>query len=733
MTLSIFPNMTSKQPAPCGLSQVAQLIRSDERIAALTQSYRQTGSKSIKQECPLFAVAVVFEGGKGQEHIRGLTGLSLVDFDHVLSRTDFTDSTDAAKALNELKSKIIADPHTLMCYTTMSGNGLRVVFRYEPPSEFRLNSDDNDLSAELNRNLVGFYESAFYVGNAYYERLIGKPADGKCKNITRLSGLAHDPAVFLRPESEVVAFTAEEISAAAASYVKESKEQKQMQRIDLFYENVVRPKLEADGVKYGPGTHNDYVMRVGYMMAKKRYPRTNATEWALGKFPEYDGVAQVFKSCYDTTSQPAGNRESGGGHFASVEEIRSFLAAHILLRYNIITLRYEYLFRGNPKKRRGGDSPGKPVKEVWKMLDDRKVNTLWSQLSANKRVSKADLLNVVESNYTPPFHPFADYLERLPPWKEGDPDYIGELAATVRVRGEGDGLPADPSLFPLASSLRKWLVAMIAGWIDEDAVNNVILVFIGRQGAYKTTWFNNLLPPELRQYFYTKTNSKRMTKDDLIALSQYALICCEELDTMTPTELNQLKAAVTMQYINERAAYARYPEQRKHINTFCGTGNNPEFLNDPTGNRRWLPYEVESIVSPRDHPFNHRGIYAQAYALYKSGFRYWFTDEEIERQNNHNRRFEAPHLEQELVDLYFRIPTEAETGEFVSVARAMQLIGSNISQRLSAVKIGKAFADLGFRKVRTKSSRGFIAIVRTAEDIRAYQIAQSVDADGVTG
>ena len=85
---------------------------------------------------------------------------------------------------------------------------------------------------------------------------------------------------------------------------------------------------------------------------------------------------------------------------------------------------------------------------------------------------------------------------------------------------------------------------------------------IERLGAYKTTWFNYLLPPELKQYFYTKANARRMTKDDIIALSQYALICYEELDTMSPSELNQLKAVVTMQYTNERAAYGHYAEQR---------------------------------------------------------------------------------------------------------------------------------------------------------------------------
>ena len=332
--------------------------------------------------------------------------------------------------------------------------------------------------------------------------------------------------------------------------------------------------------------------------------------------------------------------------------------------------------------------------------------------------------NVIESDYTPVFNPFEDYFAHLPPWKEGDKDYIAELTATVKVKD------TDSSVLSFEECLKKWLVAMIAGWLDPEAVNNVILVFIGRQGANKTTWFNYLLPPELKQYFYTKTNAKRMTKDDLIALSQYALICCEELDTMSASEMNQLKAAVTMQYINERAAYAHYAEQRKHINSFCGTGNNPEFLNDPTGTRRWLPFEVETIVSPRLHPFNHPGIYAQAYALYKSGYRYWFTDEEIERQNRHNSKFETPRLEQELVDLYFRKPSEGETGEFVSVARAMQIIGCNITQKLSSQKISKAFCDLGFSRLRTKHSRGYIAIIRTAEEIRNYQISLGIDSNG---
>ena len=643
--VSQFANMTSKTPIQGDLESLVSFMKTDKKLMFLTQSYRQTGKKTFKADAPLFAPACYLEGGKGQDNIRELTHLSLVDFDELFPQVppDIT-------ALNALKQKLCDDPHTLLCYITMSGNGIRVIYPYE--------GDD--------------YPAAFAKGNDYYQQLIGKKADFQCKNVNRLSGLAYDPEAYYK--SCAKPFTAEEISQFHTEATKKNQLQKKQDRINTYYEQIM----------------------------------------------------QVIKACnappLGASRKASGGGGGGGGNggsdnrFASVEEIRNFLDGHIRLRYNLITQRYEFL--EIPE----GASLSSDKPPQWQILLDRHVNSLWTKMSLTVKVNKLDMRNIIESDYTPVFNPFEDYFAHLPPWKEGDKDYIAELAATVKVKD------TDSSVLSFEECLRKWLVGMIAGWLDSEAVNNVILVYIGRQGANKTTWFNHLLPPELKQYFYTKTNAKRMTKDDLIALSQYALICCEELDTMSASEMNQLKAAVTMQYINERAAYAHYAEQRKHINSFCGTGNNPEFLNDPTGTRRWLPFEVESIVSPRLHPFNHPGIYAQAYALYKSGYRYWFTDEEIERQNRHNSKFETPRLEQELVDLYFRKPSEGENGEFVSVARAMQIIGCNITQKLSSQKISKAFSDLGFNRLRTKHSRGFIAIIRTAEEIRNYQISQGFDA-----
>ena len=748
MNVSIFHNMTSKLPLPGLLEGVANLIREDEKLAAFTASYRQTGSKTFKNEAPLFAVACRFEGGKGRANVRHLTGLSLVDFDHIVSeerrgKSEESSSDEDRKAiiaqeLNLLKQKAMADPHTLMTYITMSGNGLRVIFKYDLAPEFSGIPKDE---AEV-KKFETYYQQAFYAGNAYYEKLLGCKADMQCKNLTRLSGLAHDPEVFLRDPSEVVSFTAEEMATAAASYAKQSKEEKQMQRIQTYFDTLIAPQLAKANIKFQSGSHNEYVMRVGYRLAERRFSKKVALKWAMQKFgANYPDTEQVITSCYANATINGNGGGNGGGRSnradtktASVEEIKSFLDGHVRLRMNEITSRVEYLEERRVKSEESAKS-AKSARENWQPINDRKVNSLWAEMSQVTRVNKQDMYSIIESDYVPLYHPFKEYLINLEQEvmrnrifarsaeSARDQNPIFELARTVRVKGGEQ----EQALW--YRYLKKWLVAMVASWLSDDTVNNVILVLIGEQGAYKTTWFNYLLPPPLKQYFYTKTNANRMSKDDLLTLAQYGLVCCEELDTMRPSELNQLKAVVTMPSIDERAAYAHYHEHRKHIASFCGTGNNAQFLSDPTGNRRWLPFEVESIVSPREHPFDYEGIYAQALALYKSGFQYWFSKEEIVELNQHNKQFETPRLEHELVDLYFRHPLENETGIFMTAGRALQTIGSGITQKLSAVYIGRAFMDLGFRRVRSHRERGYLVVPRTAEEIKDFQQRQALEAE----
>ena len=168
---------------------------------------------------------------------------------------------------------------------------------------------------------------------------------------------------------------------------------------------------------------------------------------------------------------------------ATVEEIQRFLEDHVMLRYNVVTRRVESL----------SPSPS-PIREGngWEPVTDRLVNSLWTEMSRDRQVRVQDIYRVLESDFVPEYHPFRFYLDSLPPWN-GKDDYILELSSTVFVQGDVE------EQMRFYEYLKKWLVAMVAAWIDDTVVNNVILVLIGPQGSYKTTWFQYLLPPPLRQ------------------------------------------------------------------------------------------------------------------------------------------------------------------------------------------------------------------------------------------
>ena len=431
MKVSCFRNYTDRLPATTTIDALVSMMRGEgddgERLAALTDTYRRTGSKAVKAESPLFAVACRFDGGKARANVTALTGLSLVDVDHVGAKDE---------RLAALRQKAMADPHTLLCYTTISGCGLRIIFRYELDTAFDINAQRH------------FYAKAFLVGNAYYASLLGTPTDLQCKNVTRLSGLAHDAQAYYNPDA--VPFTAEQVLAesrgAAARESRQRKRRRELARLQACYDTIIKREVEADGATYAPGSHNDYVMRVGYKLNEFGFSRDAAVEWARSAFPDYADTEQVVASCYSHTeafaTRSTGNRPQqrtrDGDTYASVDDIKAFLDGHIRLRYNEVTGRVEHL----------GDE--------WLPITDRIVNSLWTEMSRTMRVNVNDIFRVIDSDYVPPFNPFRDYLDGLPAWHEQHGDHIAALADTITVAG-GE---AKQQLF--RCYLKKWLVAMVA-------------------------------------------------------------------------------------------------------------------------------------------------------------------------------------------------------------------------------------------------------------------------------
>ena len=365
----------------------------------------------------------------------------------------------------------------------------------------------------------------------------------------------------------------------------------------------------------------------------------------------------------------------------------------------------------------------KDREEAFRPMTNRDEGTLWSRINKQKPMRLKDMQTVLCSEFIPMLHPFKDYFFALPPRKEGDTDYIKLLADTVTLADESGEARERFSI-----CLKKWLVAMVAGFLS-NRVNHEILVLIGPQGIYKTTWFHYLLPPELRDYYVAKGNYRRMDKDDRIQMSEAGLICLEEISTMTDREVEEIKAAVSLPQVVERAAYARNKEVRPHLASFCGTGNHLNFLTDITGNRRWLPFEVRNILSPYDHPIDYTGLYAQVMHLWQSGFPYWFDTEEIRTLSRHVSRFEAPNLEEEQIRKHFRIPQPGEAYEVYSVADVLGVINLELKTQLSATKVGMLLNKMGFKKVRKDNRRGYMVYRYSLEEISSNRKGTIKDAE----
>lgn len=507
------------------------------------------------------------------------------------------------------------------------------------------------------------------------------------------------------------------------------------------------PFGEGLGGAPGGATPRYPVIRIGDLLKEARATRQECIDWNGDPFVDFPEAEDILRSGFGQAAQPntkkkpspTGNGKGGKDSttkkkeappkpkMAGASDIEQFLDRHIELRHNLLTAETEYRWKTEDASTELSTGSGLQTEdEGWRRIEDRVVNTLWTQLSKEgKETRTQDIWNVLKSEYVPVYHPLKAWLSELPVWDPTlDPDHLGALAARIHVSESADLLD---------TYLRKWFVGMVAGWLSEEVTNQVVFVLIGGQGIYKTTLMENLLPPVLKPYFYTKPNSSRLTKDDKLALCEFALINLEEIDAMGTAELNQLKALITMKHINERPAYGRAKEHRPHIASFCGTGNNPKFLTDPTGNRRWLPFHVLSIDSPYALPIHHVGLYSQAMYLLQHGYPYWFTQQEINQLNEHNRLFEAPNPEEEQVQRLYRKPREGEVGCFKTATEITERCNLSLKEKLNPTRIGQALTRLGYPNMRRRGHSGYIVVERLFDEIQQEEkeIAYAIRQEGL--
>ena len=370
-------------------------------------------------------------------------------------------------------------------------------------------------------------------------------------------------------------------------------------------------------------------------------------------------------------------------------EIEAYLSIRYEFRYNTVLGRTEY--------RRMNSSDFTKVGRY-------EINTLRREIDNDIGIitSSENLYSIIESSFSPRINPIQEYFKNLPlvDVSSSSPfslKAIPDLASCVVVRNSDKWLPY----------LTKWLVAVVANAMDDrECRNHTCLVMTGEQGKFKTTFLDLLCPPALHGYSYTGKIYPQ-EKDTLTYIGQNLIVNIDDqLKALNKRDENELKNLITCPMVKYRMPYDKYVEEYPHLASFVASVNGNDFLTDPTGSRRFLPFEVLSIDIERAKAISMDNVYAEAKALLKSGFRYWFDDDEIAELYRESEDFQVQTAEMELLLRCFEKPTEDERYSLMTTTEILTYLGIYTHQPLVAKRMGEALKKAGYIKVSKRRNGG---------------------------
>ncbi len=358
-----------------------------------------------------------------------------------------------------------------------------------------------------------------------------------------------------------------------------------------------------------------------------------------------------------------------------VLKVKKYLLKKYEFKHNKLTDKIEW------RKRNSGE---------FKEMENDDLNSLYFEISEKVvDFSYDNISRLLYSEFTPKYHPLFDYFNSLEPW-DGK-DHIWDLSTTI--------LTDDISLFN--KYFKKWLIAVVAGVFDPVWANHTALILQGNQGVGKSRWLERLVPDSLKSYYYSGSLDPK-DKDSKFNVVSNFLINLDELETSSRGEFGHLKHLITTKQLQLRRPYGRLTEKYVKRSSFMGSVNKTEFLNDPTGNRRFLIFSTD--VVDYEHNVDIDKVYAQALHLYRSGEQYWLNSDEIKEVNERNEEFQFKTKEEELIQRNFEPAPEDDP-----MARAMMtseiaelILGSGGYTNSNIYLIGQALTKLKFEKKAVK-------------------------------
>ena len=701
------------------LSEVYDKIKNDDVLRQRTVNYRKAieaklPAKQLKklkaEQFPMLMPAARFKEGRDMEHLDSYTGLCQCDIDNILP-----------DMMDEAKRRVRSLPFVCMYHVSMSGKGLHIYYFYQIPNE--------GLTPQV-------YQQAFIQGNECIGKAIPADYDAAVGKANHGSSICHDPEAWFNPDAEPFKVDMslllkkrgknDRLANDTAITEKEWSAQWTAEKVFAYAQECVSKSATGE---FAHGNRNKFLVRLAMMLSDFGMEQEHAAQLMEQEYASQYGeesIPSLVSGCYKSGAKMHGRRAlpdaRGKKSGERKGDVKMQIAANFLrnqgLKFDVIT-----------HKLKRSD-----------MVDvtDRDINSmlLACNVESCQNISAQTFRSALMSNCIPEFNPLTDYLDEAVKAVTINPDgpsYIDQVAGMVHVTYTPQSpLPPEGGLSSLwHTCFRKWFVSMVASWMDPKVVNHQILVLIGPQGIFKSTWLDALIPETLVSYRCRQSGTNFSDKDEQLRCAEFAMVNYDEFDRLSSSDLDNLKSLITTPDVSIRAPYGSTKERRVRIASYCASGNKFQFLTDQTGNRRFLPFYVEHIDSPFDHPIDHHRLYAEAVKMVKEGFVYWFTTEDIQQLSKYVEQFADRSPEEELLDVYFDIPkapgVETRTVKFLTSSEIQAKLVSygNLHRPIPLRTLCQVLDNKGFQRMRSNRKRGYLVVELEATEINSNRIAAS--------
>ena len=352
-------------------------------------------------------------------------------------------------------------------------------------------------------------------------------------------------------------------------------------------------------------------------------------------------------------------------------------------------LREKYQFRFNTVKSRTEFRPS-ATNEMYSPLIKFDINSMRRLLDASQGIttSAENIRAILESDFCPKINPVQEYFHSLPEWYENSPSEIVQLAECVTVR--------NPEKW--RQYLLKWLIAVVANAMDDfQCRNHTCLVLTGEQGKFKTTFLDLLCPSSLKSYLFTGKIDPQ-SKDIQTLIAEYLFINIDDqLKALNKRDENELKNLITTPRVKYRRPYDVYIEEYPHLASFMASVNGNDFLTDPTGSRRFLPFEVENIDIETAKRIDMDKVFSETVWFWKQGYRYWFDEAEIAELHRESEAFHVQTVEYEMLLKGFEKPEESSES-YMTTSEILNYLRTYTTLNLQEKRMGEALRKAGFER-----------------------------------